>query len=227
MTNKKVNFDDCAKNYNQSLSDQLRFFDKDDGYFAEYKIQKVTKTITHSPKNILDFGCGTGRSAAYLQQYFPESNIYGYDISVESLIEAKKNYPGVTFLSSLTMDKPVVFDLIFLAGVFHHIVPADRPSIMNSLFKMTATHGMVVVFEHNPFNPLTRHLVNTCPFDHDAVLLKPRELKSLFLQAGLSRVKSEYTLFFPAAFKFLRGLESYLKHFPMGGQFMVSGTREP
>jgi len=225
MKKNKVNFDDYADDYNQLLSDQLRFFDKNDGYFAEYKIQKISKMVSHSPQTILDFGCGTGRSAAYLKQYFPNAAIYGYDVSLDSLMQAKKNYPDVTFLSSLN-DLTIPFDLIFLAGVFHHITPIERPSTMRSIASLLAKEGRVIAFEHNPYNPLTRHLVNTCPFDEDAILLKPRELTSLFLEAGLNKVKSEYTLFFPAALKCLRKLESYLKHFPLGGQFMVSGIRK-
>lgn len=224
--NNKVDFDDYARDYNEILSNQLRFFDKDDGYFAEYKVQKVKKMLLTQPKNILDFGCGTGRSAGYLQEYFPCATVYGYDLSTDSLMVARKNYPKVTFISSLEMDNPIHFDLIFIAGVFHHVSPIERKSVMESILSLTAPLGVVVAFEHNPYNPLTRYLVNTCPFDHDAVLLRPRELTSLFFQAGLKNISSEYTLFFPAALKFLRGMEAYLKRLPLGGQFMVSGIRE-
>ncbi len=34
--------------------------------------------------------------------------------------------------------------------------------------------GRVYIFEHNPYNPVTRYLVATCEFDRDAVLFKKK-----------------------------------------------------
>jgi hypothetical protein len=34
--------------------------------------------------------------------------------------------------------------------------------------------GHFIIFEHNPINPVTRHLVKNCPFDADAVLLSTK-----------------------------------------------------
>jgi len=221
----KKDFDAYAKNYNAILSEQLNFFEEDNFYFAEYKIAKLKNLISFQPKRILDFGCGIGRSTLFLNQYFPHAQIYGCDISQESLLEAEKTAPSAHFfLTTALSEKPKIFDVIFVSNVFHHIKLSERSKTLDLITQSSATGGVIVVFEHNPYNPVTRHLVNTCPFDHDAVLLRPKELKVLFKKAGVQNISLEYTLFFPAFLKRLRFLEKYLHFLPLGGQYVVSGN---
>jgi len=61
--------------------------------------------------------------------------------------------------------------------------------------------GNIVVFEHNPFNPLTKKMVRECEFDADAVLLSKSETIDIFERVDLSIVKSGYTLFIPSKLK--------------------------
>lgn len=218
-------FDTFAKNYTDILSRQLGFFEEDNLYFAEYKIAKLKNLIQFSPKNILDFGCGIGRSTSFLTQHFPEAHIYGCDVSEQSLIEAKKSLHSADFfLTADLLIKQNTFDLIFVSNVFHHIRPGERLNTLNMLTKSATAGGSIVIFEHNPYNPVTRHLVKICPFDHDAILLKPKELKLLFKDAGIQNIHLEYTLFFPSFLKRLRFLEKYLSFIPLGGQYVMSGS---
>ena len=85
------------------------------------------------------------------------------------------------------------------------------------------SRGKAFVFEHNPYNPVTRRIVNNCPYDADAVLLKPAELRGLFDSAGMKVHSKEYCLFIPPRFAALAGLEKYLGWLPLGGQYWVSG----
>ena len=221
----KKDFDAYAKNYNAILSEQLNFFEEDNLYFAEYKIAKLKNLLSFQPKHILDFGCGIGRSTLFLTQYFPEAQTYGCDISQASLAEAEKTVPSAHFfLTPALSEKPKTFDVIFVSNVFHHIKLSERAKTLDLITQSSTTGGSIVVFEHNPYNPVTRHLVNTCPFDQDAVLLKPKELKTLFKKAGVQNITLEYTLFFPAFLKSFRFLEKYLHFLPLGGQYVVSGN---
>ena len=224
MDNDKINFDDYVQKYNTILSEQLHFFEEDNDYFAKYKVIKTKSLLKIPPKNILDFGCGIGRSTFFLKQEFPFSTVYGCDTSEKSLIEAKKRVSSAHFLmpDELHASK-LQFDLIFVACVFHHVTPSERQLLMEKLIYLSKISTNIVVFEHNPFNPITRHLVRSCPFDKDAVLLKPKELKTLFIKAGLKKLHCHYTLFFPSSLQFLRPLEHYLRFIPFGGQYVVSG----
>jgi SAM-dependent methyltransferase len=217
-------FDQFSDNYNAILSQQLNFFEGDTAYFAEYKINKLRTLLPFTPRAILDFGCGIGRSAQFLQQYFPQAKIHGCELSTKSLEQARLILPAAEFfLTKDLQDKAATYDCVFVSNVFHHIPPAERKQAFAAIVQACQPDAAIVIFEHNPFNPVTRHLVNTCPFDKDAVLLKPKELKALFQQAGMKNIQAEYTLFFPAFLQRLRWLEKYLGWLPLGGQYVVSG----
>ena len=81
------------------------------------------------------------------------------------------------------------------------------------------------VFEHNPYNPVTRRAVQQCPFDDDAILLSPREVRRLLAGAALSGVQQDYVLFFPRPLARLRPLEPWLKRCPLGAQTLTLGVR--
>jgi hypothetical protein len=84
-----------------------------------------------------------------------------------------------------------------------------------------APGGGVLFFEHNPHNPVTRRVVQACPFDEDAILLTRRELLRLGAAAGLAVRRSAYIVFFPRRLACLRGLERSLGWLPMGAQYAV------
>ena len=77
------------------------------------------------------------------------------------------------------------------------------------------------LFEHNPFNPVTRHIFERCPFDADAEMLPMKEARTLADNAGLRINRCGYTLFFPRQLSFLRGLEPMLRGIPIGAQYYV------
>lgn len=218
----KVDFDNFSENYNEILKGQLRFFGEKDIYFAEYKVKLIKKYIKSEPKRILEYGCGIGRNLKFLLEQFPNSEIYGCDVSEKSLGVAAQDFPRAhLFLlgKDIINDK---FDLIFMANVIHHIKPESRMRMLKEMHDMLTSDGCVFIFEHNPYNPVTRHLVSTCPFDEDAELLKSGELKRLLSESGFVIQETRYTLFFPAFLKFLRFLEvGMLAYMPFGGQYFI------
>ncbi|OGT44095.1 MAG: hypothetical protein A3F13_01190 [Gammaproteobacteria bacterium RIFCSPHIGHO2_12_FULL_40_19] len=218
----KVNFDDYAEKYDDILTSQLEFFDSDNAYFSEYKVLVLKKLLTAEPNTILDFGCGVGRSTEFLKKHFSSSTIYGCDLSEKSLIQARERVPTALFLTPDQIEKSAMtFDVIFIACVFHHIPLADRVSVMKSIVDVCSNSGKIIIFEHNPYNPMTRYLVHRCPFDRDAILLTPAELKKIGLAVGIKNIRHHYTLFFPSQLRWLRIFESYLRFLPLGGQYVV------
>jgi len=219
---KKVNFDEYANNYNKILQEQHKLFGNIE-YYGEYKIKIMRKILQYQEYiNILEYGCGTGRNLKYLKKYFPASNLYAIDISKESMNIAKRENP---FTKILTIDEfnkmSDFFDLIFIAGVFHHIEPSSREEVVKNLQFVLRYSGKIVVFEHNPYNFLTRKMVRECEFDQDAILLTKKELIKLFKILGFKPIYSRYCLFFPPRLKFLSFLENFLGWLPLGGQYFV------
>ena len=223
---KKVDFDEYAENYDTLLQGQLKFFDDVD-YFAEYKAKMVRSSVRKDPRMILEYGCGIGRNLRFLGASFPDAVISGCDPSERSLERAAKENPSVKFflLDDALSTHREKFDLIVVANVFHHILPGAWEDTMTLLSEWLEREGELFIFEHNPYNPITRHLVRSCPFDKDAVLLSLRRVRSLLLKSGLRIVSNRYILFFPSFLKGLRFLERYLADIPFGGQYLVHASK--
>jgi trans-aconitate methyltransferase len=221
----KVDFDCYANEYERLAATQTRLFDADSGYFARYKIELMRRVSGLTRGAILDFGCGIGRSFPHLRALFPQADIVGCDPSVESLAVARGDCPEGEFVEPHDIAPAPRFDIIVASCVFHHIEPGKRMEALGYCRERLKTGGALFIFEHNPYNPVTRHLVNTCPFDADAVLLARAEAVALLKAAGLEPSAAAYCLFFPQMLAAVRPLESWLGWLPLGGQYFVAGRK--
>lgn len=220
----KVDFDKHAESYEKQLTEDLKFFGEESKYFAEYKVRIVKECLKNTPKSILEYGCGIGMNLQYLVEYFPDSDVHGCDISAKSIDVASKNNSSVEFFileDSEIQKYKESFDIIFISNVFHHIEPPLRIKAVSNINLLLKQGGNVFFFEHNPFNPVTRHIVNTCVWDTDAILLKPKESLELFENGSFKIIRKYYTLYFPAFLKFFRPLEKGLFFLPLGGQYYI------
>ncbi len=77
----------------------------------------------------------------------------------------------------------------------------------------------MAVFEHNPYNPLTRHAVNTCELDQDAVLLSSREAAELLKNAADVNPESRHFLFSPFGGAIGCSLDRHFRNVRLGGQY--------
>ena len=118
------------------------------------------------------------------------------------------------------------FDLVFAVCVLHHVPPGgQRDALVGEMARLARPGGLVAIWEHNPWNPLTRRVVARCPFDRDAALLSLAETRRLLRRAGLSRVESRYGLFFPWRGRGWRRAERLLAQVPLGAQFVALGSK--
>jgi len=224
----RVDFDKFTSNYNELLNQETRFFSPSEEYFARYKTDIVRKQVFYHVSRVLEYGCGIGRNIPFLQHAFPEAVIVGSDISNASLVVARRENMGIDFIQeSEAVPTMEPFDLIFVAGVFHHVPMELRPQVARTLYERLSPGGSLFVFEHNPFNPVTRRIVSNCPYDEDAVLLKPSELIGLLGQASLTIERKSYCLFVPPKLSLLARLESRLGWLPLGGQYWIQAKRNP
>ena len=221
-------FDRFAEEYTSTHADNIRISGEDPAYFARYKIEEVRRRWAAEgraePATVLDFGTGIGNSLPHLARLFPTATVTGLDVSQKSLDVAAARFPGTAELVRHDGAGPLpfadgAFDLIFSACVFHHIEAGEHAAIFAELKRVLKPGGLMTIFEHNPVNPVTRHIVATCPFDEHAVLLPSAELKARQAQAGFSGVKVAYTGFFPGALRALRPLERFMTALPIGAQY--------
>lgn len=220
----KINFDDYVENYEELLKNQLKFF-ASTHYFSEYKINLLARNVAHPPQTILEFGCGTGRNLFFLKKYFPSAKIFACDISKEALSFAAKQNPFAQFFMADQIPATLQVDLIFAAGVFHHITPEYYLFNLQNLHMMLNDSGEFFIFEHNPYNPITRYLVNTCEFDKDAQLINLNKMKTVLLNAKFITANAQYILFFPSCLSILRKIEQYLGWLPLGGQYFIQAKK--
>jgi trans-aconitate methyltransferase len=224
--NRRVDFDDFTENYNQLLSEETKFFSSNEEYFARYKVGIVRRQVNTPVSRLLEYGCGIGRNMPFLRQAFPDAVVIGSDVSAASLQLARHENPDLEFVHENEAASSIgKFDVIFVAGVYHHIPINQRQHVTGTLFERLVPGGLLFVFEHNPFNPVTRRIVSNCPYDADAVLLELSELERILKQASLRIENKAYCLFVPPRLSMLAWLEGKLSWLPLGGQYWVQAKR--
>jgi SAM-dependent methyltransferase len=117
------------------------------------------------------------------------------------------------------------FDAAFAVCVMHHVPPEQWQSFADEMQRVVRQGGLNIIFEHNPFNPLTRRAVAGCEFDRDAVLLKPRDVEAHLTRAGLQRPQSRYILTVPPKGSVLTRLDKIFSHLPLGAQYYTMGVK--
>ncbi len=201
-------------------------------YFSEYKIKDLQRLLNREGiecGRLLDFGAGVGSSVPFFRKHLPNVQLACADVSVKSLeIGSSKFGNDTRFLAFDGSHLPFrdgVFDCVFAACVFHHIPPQEHIPLFTELRRVLKRGGVIMLFEHNPLNPLTVHAVNTCPFDENAILISARTLKSRLISAGFTGPRIQYRVFFPRALRGLRPIEQWLTWLPLGAQYYVSAKR--
>ncbi|NOU33384.1 MAG: class I SAM-dependent methyltransferase [Polyangiaceae bacterium] len=220
----EAEFDAVADGYEAMHQKSIAASGEDPAYFARYKRDVLVRLFGAAQgQPVLDFGCGIGNLTSLLSPAFRE--VHGYDPSSRSVAHARERAPGARFYERVDDIPKSTFGIAVLANVLHHVPPADRRELVAEVAARLLPGGHLVVFEHNPLNPLTRKAVADCAFDKDAVLLRSSETRGLLRGAGLEGVRREYIVFFPKALAALRGLEPRLAALPLGAQYVALGRK--
>ena len=215
--NKSVNFDDFSTNYEDKILKSFGNIDSNVSYYHSGKAKIAKRELAFDPNKILDFGCGIGSMLKFLKENFKNSEFYAFDESLKSLEHIKLNYPDVNCLYDLnTIEK---FDLVILSNVIHHVKSSERNNFFKKIYNLLDDNGKLLIFEHNPYNPITLRVVANCEFDIDAELIKKKNLIKLCNENNFQLQKSGYIHFFPSKLKFFFNLERYLKWFFLGAQY--------
>ncbi len=224
----QAEFDAYVDEYDAQHAASVRLSGEDPDFFAAYKAAEAARVMAAAgiaPERMMDFGAGRGNCVSHLQRAFPDARLTALDVSARSLTHCEAR--AVRPLDTVCYDGRTLpfedarFDLVFTACVFHHIPANDHIRLLAEIRRTLTPQGRFVLFEHNPWNPLTRHAVATCPFDANAVLISAPEMRRRFRAAGFAEVALRWTLFFPAILAPLRPLERGLGWLPLGAQYML------
>lgn len=85
--------------------------------------------------------------------------------------------------------------------------------------------GLLVLFEHNTWHPVTRFVVSRCKFDDNAILLSRSHACSLLRTARLQRIESSYIIFLPWGIGVNEVLETIFGWMPFGAQSYAAGVK--
>lgn len=97
---------------------------------------------------ILDVGTGSGDFIEVLQDVFPNAQITGVDPDTESLHEATKKYPGVSFneMSAENLEfADNSFDIASISMALHHL--PDIQSSLKEMQRIVKSGGWIIVNE--------------------------------------------------------------------------------
>jgi 2-polyprenyl-3-methyl-5-hydroxy-6-metoxy-1,4-benzoquinol methylase len=216
---RRAEFDAVATNYRQMVDESVGITGENSDYFAAYKANYVANHAAAGGASgkILDYGCGVGLLARQLKRHLPAMQVDGYDVSESSLERTDPSLRSQGIFTSRIEQLGRDYKIAILANVLHHVKPSDRPSVILKVTTHLSPGGRLVVFEHNPINPLTRWAVSHCPFDEGVVLPPSSEVRAL-CSTELQLERTDYIVFFPRWLAPLRPLERFLRWCPAGAQ---------
>jgi 2-polyprenyl-3-methyl-5-hydroxy-6-metoxy-1,4-benzoquinol methylase len=219
-------FDSFAANYQELVNDSIRVTGESSDYFAAYKAAYIARRVApRSRGTLLDYGCGVGLLSQHLKSRLAGIQIDGFDVSKDSLARIDGNLLRQGTFSTNLEDLAHDYDVLVLSNVLHHVKLDERQELIREAASRLAHDGKLIIFEHNPLNPLTRWAVSQCFFDEDAVLLPSREARGYCGHAGLRSMWRDYIVFFPRWLEWFRPLEPSLHWCPLGAQYVVVGGR--
>jgi SAM-dependent methyltransferase len=226
-----TDFDTYPDGYEDAINQSIAFSHQGVAYFARRKaahLLDICRRHLGSPEEIsvVDVGCGVGLTDEYLIPYVRE--LHGVDLSAGALEQASRRNPAAQYQSCSTEALPfesASFDLAFCACVLHHVDPDHRDGFASELHRVVRPGGLVLIFEHNPWNPLTRFAVSRCDLDEGVVLLQRRTACELLERAGLRPLERRYIMFFPRGDARIIALERALRSVPLGAQYYVAALR--
>ena len=224
-------FDAYSEGYRQEVERAISFAGRSHDFFLRAKADRFLEELrvhdgsTGRLPRVLEVGCGVGGMHPLLQDLH---RIYGVDQSLTSLYWANRRNASSLFIGAGGEELPFTkgsFDAVLVVCVLHHVESDRRASLVRELVRVLEPGGLLTLFEHNPYHPLTRLAVKRCRFDEGVVLLSARRAASLLRLAGLVGVTRCHLLFTPFGGRWFRRLDRWLAPLPLGAQYYVSGRK--
>jgi len=227
-------FDAFADQYDAGMDNPLKRIAGDNpAVFIELKVRWLMRDWSGvTNPRVIDIGCGAGLFLRVLKRMGFEADLSGCDISPGMLQEAAKqwaeefgdqpkpSYEGIAGGKLPYPDNSA--DIAILCAVLHHIEPEDRPNTYAEACRVLKPGGWLYIFEHNPYNPVTQHVVKTTPIDENAILLTAGEAIASCRAAGMAIQKKQYIMFLPPKLRSVEQIERLMTWLPLGGQYVVT-----
>jgi ubiquinone/menaquinone biosynthesis C-methylase UbiE len=183
-------FDRHAAGYDGGLGDPIkRLLGNSADQFIAVKARWLLRQevgLRGGNLRLLDYGCGAGDLMRVLAGLGARGSFTGCDVSSGMLAEVDKRWPRrlgpppalAPQDGARTPFADGQFDVATISAVLHHVPVAERPAVYAELGRVLRPGGRLYVFEHNPRNPLVRHVIARTPIDENAILLDARKCRT-------------------------------------------------
>ena len=224
-TNTPAEFDAYDRNYNEVVDRALSFSGLSVDFFTRVKADYFLELLASSAlpakrPDVIDIGCGIANSHPLLAGQV--ARLVGVDVSSACIAAAAARNPENEYATFDGVNLPYPaesFDAASAVCVFHHVPIADRVRLASNVRRVLRPGGVFAIFEHNPLNPVTLHVVRNCEFDKDAVLLSKYKTERLLADAGFREISTRFILFIPASGHRWRRMERLFARLPLGAQY--------
>ena len=231
-------FDSYATDYGAGMDNPVKAIlgDSADAFVAiklRWLLRRFPMLDTIGPAyHILDYGCGAATLLRLMAERGMSATLMGSDVSARMLHEAGRHWPMRLTMPQLMCqsgarvilpDKSI--NLMIISAVLHHVPLAERPEVYAEAYRLLAPNGWLVVFEHNPLNPVTRYVVAHTPIDKNAILLRAKEVTTALWHTQFDEINTEYLMFLPPRLQALAPAENFIRWLPMGAQYVVTARR--
>ncbi|MFC1506165.1 class I SAM-dependent methyltransferase [Thermoproteota archaeon] len=136
-------------------------FTEDAGYFLrtgkesrkniESALARIDKKLG-SFHNILDFGCGPGRTIRWLKEYSVNSKIYGTDVDAEAISWCQKNIDFANFSINKSLPpteyEDEMFDFVYALSVFTHLSESEQFAWLKELKRIMKPEAILLISLH-------------------------------------------------------------------------------
>jgi ubiquinone/menaquinone biosynthesis C-methylase UbiE len=230
-------FDKHAATYDGGLDNPIKRLlgSSADDYIAVKArwLMRREKGLREGTLSLLDYGCGAGDLMRVLAGLGARGAFSGCDVSTGMLAEATRRWPAgqgavpelVAQNGARTPFADGQFDIATVSAVLHHVALAERPAVYAELGRVLKPGGRLYVFEHNPRNPLVRHVIARTPIDANAILLDANDVQEGLLDSARYEVETDYLMFMPPGITFLRFVDRALAWLPLGAQYAVAARK--
>jgi ubiquinone/menaquinone biosynthesis C-methylase UbiE len=229
MRESEAEFDEYAGNYADTVNAALNSTGMRVEHFVLGKACHIDlffkKVELKRNDPVLDLGCGVGQYEQLLGQQY---SITGIDMSAASIDTAKTYAMHSDFLSYDGDILPFAdssFRCVFTICVVHHVPLDKRSQFISEVYRVLKPGGYFMVYEHNPWNPLTRRIVEKCVFDKDAILLSSNYAKDWLSDQGFEEVFTDFLFTLPPINQALAKTDNLFKKLPTGAQYATIGMK--
>ncbi len=140
---------------------------------------------SEAPLDVLDFGCGSGRTLIWLARRFPAHRYHGADTDTEAIAWSRDNLSFGRFLANRP-EPPLpfpaaTFDLIYAVSVFTHLEWSAQKTWLAELARLVKSDGTLILTVHgetvwSQFSPEKQERIR----QEGTVTFRSRKLQGIF-----------------------------------------------